>query len=129
MWSRRSSAFPRAELLGKSDEQPFRPADVTQPIDVFVLDDLSDELRALAESLERVVEVFDGEHDAEVTERVHRRCAVIRDDGRPDEAGELEPAVAVRRPHHRDLDVLIAQARDASCPFAFDRRPTLELEA
>jgi hypothetical protein len=53
---------------------------------------------------------------------------MIRDDGRREEAGELEPAVAVRRAHHGNLDALIAQSSDTSGPFSFDRRPPFELE-
>ena len=45
------------------------------------------------------------------------------------EAGELEPAVAVRCAHHGNLDMLIAQSSDASGPFSFDRGPPFELEA
>ena len=38
--------------MGESDEKPFRPTDVAEPIRVFVLDDLADELRsALAEGI------------------------------------------------------------------------------
>ncbi len=35
-----------AEFLGKSDEKPFRPADVAEPIRVFMLDNFAYELRA-----------------------------------------------------------------------------------
>jgi hypothetical protein len=60
LWSRRS-----AELLGESDEKSFRPADVAEQIRVFIPDDLADELRStLAEPLERLVNVVNGEHDA-----------------------------------------------------------------
>ena len=38
---------------------------------------------------------------------------MIRDGRRPEEAGELEPAVAVRRAHHGNLDALIAQSGSA----------------
>ena len=59
------SVLGSAEFLGKSDEQPFRPADVAEPIHVFILDNLAHELRAtLAEPLERLVDVVHGEHDA-----------------------------------------------------------------
>lgn len=54
---------------------------------------------------------------------------MICDDRRREEAGELEPAVAVRRAHHRNLDMLIAQSSDTSGPFSFDRGPPFELEA
>ena len=60
LWCERS-----AELLGESDEKPFRPADVAEPIRVFILDHFAHELRAaLAEPLKRLVDVVHGEHDA-----------------------------------------------------------------
>src|SRR5262249_44080873 len=48
---------------------------------------------------------------------------------RHEEAGEFEPAVAVRRAHHGNLDALIAQPSDTSGPFSFDCGPPFELEA
>src|SRR5437899_2075594 len=60
---------------------------------------------------------------------VHRGVAMIRDGRWREEAGELEPAVAVRRAHHGNLDALIAQSSDTSGPFSFDRGPPFELEA
>ena len=51
-----------------------------------------------------------------------------RDDRRREEAGELEPAVAVRHTHHGDLDALIAQPSDAPGPFSLDRCLPFELE-
>jgi hypothetical protein len=54
-----------AELLGESEEKPFRPANVAEPIRVFILHYFAYELRAaLAEPLERLVDVVHGEHDA-----------------------------------------------------------------
>ena len=62
LWCRRS-----AEFLGESDEKPFRPADVAEPIRVFIPDYLAYELgSALTEPLERLVYVVHGEHDAQV---------------------------------------------------------------
>ena len=60
LWCRRS-----AELLGEADEKPFRPANVAEPIRVFITHYFAYELRAvLAELLERLVDVVHGEHDA-----------------------------------------------------------------
>src|SRR5262249_62251321 len=59
----------------------------------------------------------------------HRGVPVIRKGGRREKPGELEPAVAVRRPHHGNLDALIAQSSDTSGPFSFDRGPSFEIEA
>jgi hypothetical protein len=56
-----------AEFLGESDEKPLRPADVAEPIRVFIPDHFAYELRAtLAEPFKRLVDVVHGEHDAEV---------------------------------------------------------------
>src|SRR6185437_8599724 len=49
--------------------------------------------------------------------------------GRRQKLRELKPAVAVRRAHHGDLYVLVAQAGDAPGPLAFDRASPFELEA
>jgi hypothetical protein len=58
-------AWRSAEFLGEPYEKPFGPADVAEPIHVFVLDHLADELGAvLAEPGERIVDVVHGEHDA-----------------------------------------------------------------
>lgn len=54
---------------------------------------------------------------------------MIRDDGPREEAGELEPAVAIRCAHHGNLDMLIAEASDTSGPFSFDQGPPFEFEA
>jgi hypothetical protein len=53
---------------------------------------------------------------------------VIRDDRRREKTGELEPAVAVRRAHRRNLDALIAQSSDTPRPFSFNRGPPFEIE-
>jgi len=56
---------PPPEFLGKSDENSFWAPDVAEPIRVFVLNHLADELRsAFAEPGERIVDVVHGEHDA-----------------------------------------------------------------
>jgi hypothetical protein len=123
-----------AEFLGESEEKPFRPADgadVAEPIRVFIPDYFAYELRAaVAESFKRLVDVAHGEHERRGSlESVHRGVAVIGEGGRREEAGELEPTVAVRRAHHGNLDALIAQPSDTSGPLSFDRCPPFELEA
>jgi hypothetical protein len=53
--------------LGESDEKPFGPADVAEPIRILILDYFAYELRAaLAEPFKCLVDVVHGEHDAEV---------------------------------------------------------------
>ncbi len=56
-----------AEFLGKSDKKPFRPADIAEPIRIFIPDYLAYELRAApAEPFQGLVDVVHREHDAEV---------------------------------------------------------------
>jgi hypothetical protein len=53
--------------LGESDEKAFGPADVTEPIRIFILDYFAYELRAaIAEPFKRLVDVVHGEHHTEV---------------------------------------------------------------
>ena len=62
------------ELLGAPDEDSFGAPNVAEPVDAFEIDDFIDHRRPkLTEPSERVVNVLDGEHDAQVAERVHRR--------------------------------------------------------
>src|SRR5262247_4015542 len=80
------------ELLGEPDENSFGTLDIAEPIDVFILDHIADELRAaFAEPGERIVDVLHGEHDAQVAESVHWSAAVIGNHGRREESGHLEP--------------------------------------
>src|SRR3989442_2358307 len=125
-----SSGSLLPELLGKPDENSFGAPDVAEPIRIFVLDHFADELRAaFPEPGERIVDVLHGEHDAQVTESVHRGAAVIGDHRRREESGDLEPAVTVRRTHHGNLYAHVAQSSDAICPVSFDWGAPLELEA
>ncbi|HXJ39591.1 MAG TPA: hypothetical protein VNH18_09945 [Bryobacteraceae bacterium] len=76
-----------ADFLGESHEKPFMPADVAEPIRVFILDYVAYELRAaLAEPFKCLVDVVHSEHDAEAAERVHGVAAVIRDSWRCEKA-------------------------------------------
>src|SRR5205814_4169442 len=119
-----------AEFLGEPDEKSFGPADVAEPIHVFVLDHFTDELRtAFAEPGERIVDVVHGEHDAEVAKSIHWGVPVIGDHRRIEEPRDLEPAVAVRRAHHGDLDALVAQSSDAPRPLSFRYGSPFEPEA
>src|SRR5947209_12484182 len=123
------SVLRSPELLGKSDEEPFRTADVAEQISIFIPDYFAYELRAaLAESFKRLVDVVHGEHDAEIAKSVHWGISVICDGRRCKEARELEPATPVRRSHHGNLDALIAQSSNTSGPFSFDHGTPFELE-
>src|SRR3954447_13071005 len=125
-----SSGSPLPELLGEPDENSFRAPDVAEPVPILVLDHVPDECRAaFAEPGERIVDVLYREHDAQVTESVHRGATVIGNHRRRKELGHLEPAVAVRRTHHGDLDPHAAQTSDAIRPVTFDWGAPHELEA
>ena len=73
-------------------------AEVTEPIEVFVFRDRTDELGAMClHAGDDVVDVVDGEHDATQAERV-RWCVRLGGRGRRVvELGQLEPAVTVGR--------------------------------
>lgn len=115
--------------MGEPDEEPFRSADVAEPIRILILDNFAYELRAAVEKpSKRLVDVVHGEHDSEVSKRVYWSGAVICDGSRCEEAGELDTAVAIRRTHHSNLDALAGQAGDTSRPFSFDCGPPFELE-
>src|SRR5690606_5911084 len=76
--ARTRGALILLQFLGEPDEDAFGPSDVAEPIRVFVLNELADELRTeLSEPGKCGVDVFDGEHDAEVAERVHWRGAMV----------------------------------------------------
>jgi hypothetical protein len=66
--NRVSSAAARSvKFLGEADEKPFRPADVAESIRILILDYFAYELgAALAKPVKRLVDVVNGEHDAEV---------------------------------------------------------------
>jgi len=55
------------ELLGEANENSFGTPDIAKSVDVFIVDDFIDHCRPeLAEPGESVVDVLDGEHDAQV---------------------------------------------------------------
>src|SRR5207344_1751750 len=83
----------------------------------------------LAEPGEGVVDVLDGEHHAQVSQRVHGRCPVIGRDGGGVEARELEAAVAVGGAHHGNLDALAAHSGDTAGPLTFEGHAAFENKA
>ena len=90
------------EQLGV-DEEEVTP-------DASFVDDLG---AVFLEPRQRLVEVVHGEHDSQVAQRVHRGGSMVGNDGRRDEARELDGAVAVRHPQHGHLDALAAHPSDA----------------
>src|SRR5260221_12830857 len=100
-----SSGSLLPDFLGEPDENSFGAPDVAESIRVFVLDHFADELRAaFGEPGERIVDVVHGEHDAQVTQSVHRGGAVIGGHTLPQASGQLEPAATVRGSHYGNLD-------------------------
>src|SRR5689334_1630735 len=94
------------ELLSQRDQDALRAADVTEPILVLILGHLAHEFCATsAQAGKDVVDIFDGEHDATYTQRVHR-CVfrLSADRCRGVELRQLNPAVTVRGPHHCHVD-------------------------
>ena len=60
------------EFLGESDEDTFGASNVAEQVGVLVVDDFIDHRRAEpAESRESVIEVLDGEHDTQISQRVY----------------------------------------------------------
>src|SRR3954447_2874746 len=94
-----------SELLSQSDDEALRAAHEAEPVDVLVLRDLVDEFGTVAaQALDDVVDVVDAEHDAAYAQRVRRRVFRLGSDRRRRvELRQLDPAMAVRSPHHGDV--------------------------
>ena len=61
------------EWFRKPNQNPFRPADITETVRVFVLHHFADELgTVLPEASDQGIDVLDREHDAQITERIDR---------------------------------------------------------
>ena len=111
------------EFLGQRDDDARRASHVAEPVLVLVLDHLADEFGAVgAQAGHGVVDVFDREHDLPEAHRVRRgnRC-LGPDQLRVAELRQLDPPVAVRGPHHRDVDLDAFEPAEAVHPGAFDR--------
>src|SRR5437762_4029940 len=118
-----------AELLGQSDDDALRATQEAEPVDVLVLRDLADEFGTVAaQAGNDVVDVVDGEHDAAYAQRVRRRAFRLGSDRRRRvELRQLNPAVAVRGPHHGDVGTDAVQPDDAVHPTPLDRRLAFQL--
>ena len=110
---------------------PVRATQEAEPVDVLVLRDLADELATVAaQAGDDVVDVVDGEHDAADAQRVHRRVLRLRPDRRRRvELRQLDPAVAVRGPHHGDVGADAVEPDDPVHPGPLVRRLALQLHA
>lgn len=127
-----SSTVPygSVELLGKRDDDALRTPDIAQSILVFIVRYLANEFRAMgAQAPENLLDVLDREHDAAYAERVRRRVLRLRTDCRwPQEPHQLKPRVAVRSPHHCDVEFLAVEPDNAVGPPSLDSHFALQLE-
>ena len=100
-----SRSIRLADLLGQSDDDAFRPADVAKPIRVLVLHHFAYQLGSVGEQArDDSVDVFDGEHDATDAEGVHRRIRGPK----PDRFGRVDPRkVGGEAPYFRALRIAV----------------------
>src|SRR5262245_37291867 len=91
-----AASKPRAKRLSQRDDDPFRTAHVTEPVEIHVLRHLANQLATMvAQAGNDVVETIDREHDAAKTQRVGRRVPGAGRRRRA-ELRQLDPAVAIR---------------------------------
>src|SRR5580693_8988161 len=96
---------PSADLLGQRNDDALGAAYVAEPIAVLVLLQSANEFRTVsAQPGNDVFDVVDGEHDVPYAQRVRRCVQPGADRRRCMELRQLESAVAVRSPHHCDVD-------------------------
>src|SRR5262245_11160183 len=119
-----------AELLGQSDDDALRATDVAQAVLVLVLHQLADEFGGvILQAGKYLLDVFNGEHDATYAERVRRCVSRLRADRhRLVEFHELKAAVAVRGPHHRNVDSGAVESDDTIHPTSLDCHLALQLQ-
>src|SRR5215218_5337967 len=122
-------AAASAQLLGQSDNDALRATQEAESVDVLVLRDLADEFGTVAaQAGNDVVQVIDSEHDAAHAQRVGRRALRLGSDGRrPVELRQLNPAVAVRGPHHGDVGTDVVEPDGLVHPRPLHRRLAFQL--
>src|ERR1700726_1943388 len=116
------SRLASADLFGQGDDDARGAAEGTEQEDALELRPLAEEFGAMgAQAGDGVMDVVDSEHDAMQAQRVGRRVlrlgAVRRGGVVP---GQLQLAVAVWGPHHRDLAPRAVESDGAVRPEAFD---------
>src|SRR6188474_1330559 len=118
-----------AELLGQSDDDALRATQKAEPVAVVVLRDLADEFGTVAaQAGNDIVDVVDSEHDAAYAQRVRRRAFRLGSYRRRRvELRQLNPAVAVRGPHHGDVGTDVVEPDDAARPSPLDCRLAFQL--
>ena len=119
----RTAVNESEEFFGQCDDDARRASHVAEPVLVLVLGHLADEFGAVgAQAGHGVVDVFDREHDLPEAQRVRRGTRWLGSDQlRLAELRQLDPPVAVRGPHHSDVDLDAFEPAEAVHPGAFDR--------
>src|SRR5881227_3090082 len=119
-----------ADLLRQLDDDPLRTADVAEPIAVFVLLHLANQRRAAgSQASDDGVDVVDCECEMAEARGVRRRMPVAARARRGVKLHQLEPSVAVRGLHHRQLRLDALEPYHAVHPAALDLPLALQLES
>src|SRR5215510_12071807 len=126
-----SCRLASADLFGQGDDNARGTAEVAEPEDALVLRHLAEEFGAVGtQAGDGVVDVVDGEHDAMQAQRVGRRVLRLGADRRGGVVlRQLQLAVAVRGPHHRDVAPDAFESDGAVRPKAFDLSLAFQLHA
>src|SRR6266498_2597961 len=121
---------PSADLLRQLDDDSLRAADVAEPVAVLVALHPANELRAAgSQPGDGGVDIVDCECDMADARGVRRRVPVAAPARRGVKLRQLEPCVAVRGLHHRDLRPDALEPHHAVHPTALDRPLALQLES
>src|SRR6266849_4372703 len=125
------SRLASADLFGKGDDDARGAAEVTEQEDALVLRHLAEEFGAVgAQAGDGVMDVVDSEHDAMQAQRVGRRVLRLGADRRGGVVlRQLQLAVAVRGPHHRDVAPDAVESDGAVRPKTFDLPLAFQLHA
>src|SRR6185437_5570723 len=125
------SWFPLADLFGQGDDDARGAAEVAEPVAVLVLRHPAEEFGAVgAQAGDGVVDVVDSEHDTMQAQRVGRRVLRLGADRRGGVVlRQLQLAVTVRGPHHRDIAADTVESDGAVRPEALDLRFAFQLHA
>src|SRR4051794_1097889 len=112
-----------AELFCQSDDDALRATQEAEPVFVLVLRNLADEFGTVpAQAGDDVADVVNSEHDAAYAQRIRGRAFRLGSNRRRRvELRQLNPAVAVRGPHHRDVGTDVVEPDDAVHPTSLDR--------
>ena len=119
-----------ADSLGQLDDDPLGAPDVTEPVAVPVRHKLADEFGAVTlQPIEDIVDAPDRECDMTDAGRVRGSARVTASTRRRVELGQLEPCVAVRGAHHRDVRADSVEPNHAIHEAALDRGLAFQLES